>query len=98
MNIDSQAYLVLVKVIDRVEVPEERITYQKQVGILAWQSTLVDHEVALALVRLVEILLRVDFEDVVRHLEAHWLDFGGDFLARLCDVAESLVRFAVELW
>ena len=57
-----------------------------------------DNKVALALVRLVKVLLWVDLKNVVAHLETNWLDFGGDFLAWLLDVAESLIALAVKFW
>lgn len=57
-----------------------------------------DHEVAFALVALVQILLWSDLEDVVTHLESNGLDFLGDILAWGLDVAEGLVSFAIQLW
>jgi hypothetical protein len=58
----------------------------------------VDDKVAFALITLIQILFWVDFENIVTHLEAYWLNFLGDFLTWLLDVAEGLVGFAVELW
>jgi len=55
----------------------------------------VDHEEALLVVRLVEVLLRVDLEDVVGHLESNRLHLRGYFFARLLNVAEGLVRLTV---
>jgi len=57
-----------------------------------------DYKVAFALVTLIEILLWVDFKDIVTHLEADWFHLGGDLFAWLLDVAEGLIRFAVEFW
>ena len=77
---------------------QECITNQIQILVLAWQATFVNHEVAFALVALVQILLWSDLEDVVTHLESNWLDFFGDVLAWGLDVAEGLVGFAIQLW
>ena len=98
MEVDAEAYLIFIEVVYGVEVTQEGITNQKQILILAWQPAFVDHEVAFALVTLVQILLRRDLEDVVAHLEANWLDFLGDVFAWGLDVAECLVSFAIQLW
>jgi hypothetical protein len=97
MLVDANADLVTIEVVNRVEMTEERITNQEEVLVLARESALVDDKEALFIVRFVEILLRVDLEDVVAHLEADGLDFGCHLLARLSDMAESLVGLAVEL-
>jgi len=57
----------------------------------------VDHEEALTLVRLVKVLLRVDLENKVAHLEADGLHLLGDFLARRLDMTEGLITVAVEV-
>lgn len=57
-----------------------------------------DDEEALVVIGLVQVLLRVNLKNVVAHLEANRLYFLGHLLARLLDVAESLVRLAVKLW
>jgi len=56
-----------------------------------------DHEVALALVALIQVLFGVYFEHIVAHLEPNRLNLLGNVLARLFDVAESLVSLAVKL-
>ena len=53
---------------------EESVTNQEQVLVLSWEAAFVDNEVALAFIALVEILFGIDFEHVVAHLEADWLD------------------------
>ena len=77
---------------------KECITDQKQVLILARKSAFVDHKEAFTFVGLVQILLGVDLEDVVAHLETNRLDFVNDLLARFLNVAESLISLAIELW
>jgi hypothetical protein len=57
----------------------------------------VDHEIAFSLVALVKILLRVDLEDKIAHLESDWLHLLRDGLTRLLDMTESLVRLAVDV-
>lgn len=98
MHVHAEAYLIFVEVVYGVEMTQECITNQIQILVLAWQPTFVDHEVAFALVALVQILLGSDLEDVVTHLESNWLDFFGDVLAWGLDVAEGLVGFAIQLW
>ena len=98
MLVDAETYLVLVEVVNGIEVAQEGITDEEQVLVLAGQTALVDHEVTLALVALVQILLWVNLEDVVTHLEAHWLHFLCHLLAWRLDVAECLVRLAIQLW
>lgn len=77
---------------------QECIADQIQVLVLSWQAALMDHEVAFALITLVEILLWRDLEHIVAHLESYWLHFLGDVLAWRLNVAESLVAFAIQLW
>ena len=50
-----------------------------------------DNEVTFSLIALVKVLLRVNFEHVVAHLEPDWLDLRGNLLAWLLDIAESFV-------
>ena len=57
-----------------------------------------DHEIALSFIALIQILLWRDLEDIITHLEAHWLNLFGNVLAWRLDVAECLVRFAIQLW
>lgn len=77
---------------------QESVTDQEEVLVLSWESALVDHEVAFVVVRLIKILLRVDFEHVVTHLETYWLYLRGDVFAGVLNVAEGLVRGAVKVW
>lgn len=57
-----------------------------------------DDKEALLVVRLVEVLLWVDLEDVVGHLESDWLHLRGYFFAGLLNVAEGLVRLTIQFW
>lgn len=97
VDVDAKTDLVTIKVVNRVEVTEEGVTNEEQVLILSWQAALVNDEEALALVRLVKVLLRVDFENEVAHLEADGLNLLGYFLARRLNVAESLITVAVKV-
>ena len=57
-----------------------------------------DHKVALFVARFIQILLRVDFENIVTHLETNRLNLGSNVFAALLHVAECLVRCAVKVW
>lgn len=50
-----------------------------------------DNEVTFSLIALVKVLLWVNLEHVVAHLESNWLDLRGNLLAWLLDIAESFV-------
>lgn len=54
-------------------------------------------EIALTFITLVKVLLRVDFEHIITHLESHWLHFRCYIFTWLLDVAEGFVRFAVKI-
>jgi len=77
---------------------EESVTNQEQVLVLSWEPALVNDEVALIMTGVIQILLGVDLEHVVGHLEANWLDLGRDGLALIVDMAEGLVAGAVKVW
>jgi len=83
--------LIAVEVVDGVKVSQEGVTYQEEILIFAWESAFVDDEVAFALVTFVQILLWVNFKNVVAHLKTNWLNFCRYFLAWLLNVAECLV-------
>ena len=57
-----------------------------------------DDKVAFAFVALIEILLGIDFKDIVTHLETNWLNLRRYLFTWLLDVTESLIGFAVKLW
>jgi hypothetical protein len=56
-----------------------------------------DNKIAFTLIRLVQILLWIDLENVITHLEAHWFDLVDDLFARLLDVAERLISLAIQV-
>ena len=89
MLVDSNTHGVHVEVVHAVEVLQESVSDQEKILVLARQTALVDHEEALAVVRLVQILLWVDFENVVAHLETDWLYLWGDVFTFVLNVAES---------
>lgn len=91
MDIDSQAHLISIKIINGVEVSQESITNEEQVLIFPWKSTFVDDEIAFTLIALIKILLWIDFKDKVAHLETNWFDLGGNLLTWLLNIAESLI-------
>ena len=70
---------------------QESVSNEEQVFVLTWQAALVDHEVALVVAALVQVLLWVNLEHVITHLESNWFHLRADLLTRLLDVAESLV-------
>ena len=57
-----------------------------------------DNKEAFALIGLVQILLWVNLEDVITHLEPNRLDFVNNRLARLLNVAKSFVSLAIKVW
>jgi len=77
---------------------EEGVSDKEQIFVFTWESAFMNNEIAFTLVTLIEILFWVDFENIVRHLETDWLNFGGYLLAWLLNVAEGFVRFAIEFW
>lgn len=60
---------------------KECISNQEQVLVLSWESALVNDEVAFLVAGFIEILFWVNFENVVRHLEANWFHFWSNILA-----------------
>ena len=50
-----------------------------------------DNKVAFFVTRFIEILLGVDLEYVIAHLETNWFNFRCDILAAVFDVTECLV-------
>jgi len=77
---------------------EECITNKVQILVFSRQSTFMDHKIAFSLITLVQILLWSDLENIVTHLEANWLHLFGHILTWRLNVAECLVRFAIQLW
>ena len=98
VHVHTQTHGVLVEVVHRVEVLQESVTDQEEVLVLAGQSALVDHEVAFLMARLIEVLFRIDLENVVTHLETNWLHLWCNIFTALLNVAEGLVRCAVQVW
>ena len=54
---------------------QESISDQEEVLVFTWEAAFVDHKVTLFMTRFVQILFRINFKDVVAHLEANWFDF-----------------------
>jgi hypothetical protein len=77
---------------------KESVTNEEKVFILTWESAFMDNEVAFLMAGFVQVLFWVNLEDVITHLETDWLKFGCNVLATVLDVAESLVRSAIEIW
>ena len=57
-----------------------------------------DNKVALFVARFIQILFRVDLENIITHLEANRLNLGSNVFAALFHVAECLVGCAVKVW
>jgi len=98
MHVDTKTKSVSIKIIDRVEMLEESIADEEEILILSWESALMDNEVAFLMARFVKVLFWIYLENVVGHLESYWLKFWSDVLAGVFDVAEGLIRGAVEIW
>jgi hypothetical protein len=79
-------------------VAQEGISNEEEIGVLAWKFALMNYKVAFAFVCGVEVLRRIDFKNVVAHLEAHWLDFFCDQAAALWNLTKSGVGCAVEVF
>ena len=77
---------------------KESVSNEEKVFILTWKSAFMNDEVAFLMAGFVQVLFWVNLEDVVTHLETDWLKFGSDVFATVLDVAESLVRSAIEIW
>jgi len=77
---------------------KESVSNEEKVFILTWESAFMNDEVAFLMTGFVQVLFWVNLEDVITHLETDWLKFGGNVFATVLDVAESLVRSAIEIW
>ena len=70
---------------------QEGISDQEQVLVLSWKSAFVNNKVAFIMVRFVKVLLWINFEHIVTHLETNWLNLSGNVLTGILNVAKSLV-------
>jgi len=77
---------------------EESVTNEEKILVFTWKSTFMDNEIALFMTGFVKILLWVDLENVVAHLETDWLQLRGNIFTAVLHMAEGLVRGAVEVW
>ena len=59
MAVDAKTYLISVEIVNRVEMPKEGISDQKEIGVFAWKFTFVNHKVAFAGVGGEQILFRL---------------------------------------
>ena len=57
-----------------------------------------DNKIAFFVVSFVKVLVWVDFENIVRHLETDWLHLLGNGIAVLGDMTESLISSAIKVW
>lgn len=57
-----------------------------------------NNEIAFTFITLVKVLFWVNFKDVITHLESDWLHFRSNVFARLLNMTESFISFAIELW
>lgn len=74
MTVDSKTDGVAIEIVDGVEVLKECVSNEEQVLVFTWKSAFVDNEIALFVARFIQILFRVDFKNVVTHLESNWLN------------------------
>ena len=98
MHVYTKAYSITVKIINGVEVLEEGVADEEQVLVLSGQTAFVDYEIAFLMAGFIEILLGINLKNVVTHLETDRLHFGSDVLAALLNMAEGLIRGAIEVW
>ena len=77
---------------------QKGITNQEEILIFAWESALMNDEIAFSLITFVKILLWVYFKDEIAHLEANWFDLRGYLFTWLFNVAESFIWFAIKIW
>ena len=77
---------------------KESVTNKEQVLVFTWESALMNDKVALIMTGVIEILLRVDLENVVRHLETNWLNLLSNAFTFFIDVAESFITSAIKIW
>ena len=96
--VDTKRNCVSIKIINWVEMLQEGISDQEQVLVLSWKSAFVNNKVAFIMVRFVKVLLWINFEHIVTHLETNWLNLWGNVLAGILNVAKSLVWSAVKIW
>jgi hypothetical protein len=77
---------------------QKSITYQEQVSIFARQSALMNNKVALALITLIQVLLRIYLEHVVRHLEPYWFNLTRHLLTWFCNMTKSFISLTIQIW
>ena len=77
---------------------QESVSNEEQILVLSWETTLMDDEETFIMVGFIEILLWIDFKDIVTHLESNRLNLWGDVLARISHMAECLIGSAIEVW
>ena len=70
---------------------QKGITNHEEILIFAWESALMNDEIAFSLITFVKILLWVYFKDEIAHLEANWFDLRGYLFTWLFNVAESFI-------
>jgi len=98
MFIYTETEGISIKIVNGVEMLKESVTNEEKVLVLTWESAFMDNEVTFLMTGFVQVLFWVDLEDIVTHLETDWLKFRGNVFATVLDVAESLVRSAIEIW
>ena len=81
MLVNTKRKCVLIKIVNRVKMLKESITYQEQVLVLSWESALVDNEVTFLMARFIEVLFWVDFKNVIGHLETNWFNKWSNVFA-----------------
>jgi len=89
---------ISIKIVNGVEMLKEGVTNEEKVFILTWKSAFMNDEVAFLMTGFVKVLLWVNLEDVIAHLETDRLKFWGNVFTTVFNMAESLVRSAVEIW
>ena len=75
MDIYAKTQLILIEIIHRVEMSKEGVSNQEEVLVLSRKSALVYDEITLSLICLVQVLIWIQFENVVTHLKPDRLHF-----------------------
>jgi hypothetical protein len=60
---------ISIKIVNGVEMLKEGVTNEEKVFILTWKSAFMNDEVAFLMTGFVKVLLWVNLEDVIAHLE-----------------------------
>ena len=75
--------------------PKECVSDQEQVFILSWKSAFMNYKVAFIIISFVKVLIRLQLEYIVAHLESNWLHFLCNRVTTFHDMAECSISGTV---